>query len=881
MDPDKVERMLREARKHLHFVISLYHLQLAGNRHFLHEHPVGATSWVDKHMEKLLGHPKVGVSISDQCMYGLTTVDPHGQLVKAKKPTKWASSSPQMLSRLSTRCDGTHTHQHLMGGRAAAAAYYPAKLISQILRGMRDTADAEYKEQEWSADMGKAMASAAMVHDQPPMALMAAYKESDLAHSNAQRKVLFKYQDGREVSLSLDNHFKPQYKDEYTNEILPFEAAKDAMLDELQYFCNLVFRGVDVKDALADPSGKIVGCRWVNCNKGDLTNPDVRCRLVAQEVNNGEGPNDAAFYAATPPLEAKRMLFSQWATERTRDGKHLKLSFIDIRKAYFNGTPTRSLYVRLPTELGLPRDVVAKLERCMYGTRDAGAIWESCYVECLVNMGFIQGSGSPCCFWHPDWKISVVVHGDDFSALGTDAALDKYEAGLAKSFECKMRGRLGVEPNDLKEIRMLNRIIRVTPVGLLYEADPRHAELLAKSMGLDNCKHVTSPGVKKAFTDDVMDLPVNDDGVGELKSIDARMTAVKFDLENVEVHDVPSYSKIYGFHPSKFVFLKDGRMLRVLRSDCSYCGVPKKIIAARRSKVAFDSSARDRVLRHVLLDGPAWEVPTAEIVMKLSKKTFKAKRVGAKAAKAMEFASKGEILSASEATLFRALAARANYLAMDRPECAFATKELCRFFATPTKTGVEQLKRLIRYLAGAKRLVWKFGFQDGPQPNAMTVYVDTDFAGCHVTRRSTSGGAACRGQHLIKHWSTTQSTVALSSAEAELTGISKGAAQGLGLQSIAIDLGIKMSLKIMSDASAAIGISRRRGLGKVRHLATADLWMQDRIRKGDFSLEKVAGADNPSDMLTKHVTRDVMMRHMTTLGLYFEDGRAESAPEIP
>ena len=102
-----------------------------------------------------------------------------------------------------------------MGG--PAAAYYPAKLISQILRGMRDTADAEYKEQEWSADMGKAMASAAMVHDQPPMALMAAYKESDLAHSNAQRKVLFKYQDGREVSLSLDNHFKPQYKDEYTN----------------------------------------------------------------------------------------------------------------------------------------------------------------------------------------------------------------------------------------------------------------------------------------------------------------------------------------------------------------------------------------------------------------------------------------------------------------------------------------------------------------------------------------------------------------------------------------------------------------------------------------------------------------------------------------
>ena len=246
----------------------------------------------------------------------------------------------------------------------------------------------------------------------------------------------------------------------------------------------------------------------------------------------------------------------------------------------------------------------------------------------------------------------------------------------------------------------------------------------------------------------------------------------------------------------------------------------------------------------------------------------------------MEFESKGEILSASEATLFRALAARANYLAMDRPETAFATKELCRFFATPTKTGVEQLKRLIRYLAGAKRLVWKFGFQTTGSED-LTVYVDTDFAGCHVTRRSTSGGAACRGQHLVKHWSTTQSTVALSSAEAELTGISKGAAQGLGLQTIAADLGITLSLKVMSDATAAIGISRRRGLGKVRHLATADLWMQDRIRKGDFSLEKIAGADNPADMLTKHVARDLISKHMSTLGLFYEEGRAKSAPSIP
>ena len=635
---------------------------------------------------------------------------------------------------------------------------------------------------------------------------------------------------------------------------------------------------MSLKEALSDPAGKVIGCRWVNCNKGDLANPDVRCRLVGQEVNHGDGPTEA-FYAATPPLEAKRLLFSQWATERKRDGKHLKISCVDIKKAYFNGRPKRSMYVRLPPELGLPKDTVGKLERCMYGTRDAGAIWESCYVDCLVNLGFVQGNASPCCFWHPDWKVSVVVHGDDFTALGTDAALDKYEEGLRKSFECKIRGRLGVEPQDLKEIRLLNRIIRITSTGLLYEADPRHAELLAQSMGLDNCKQVATPGVKKEFTDDIMDLPISDDHVS-VNSLDERMPQVKFN-DDVETCSVPAYSTIYGCHPAKFVFQKDGSRLKLFASDDSYCGLPKKIITLRRRQVRSNPIERQRIFREVLVNGPAWEMSTAEMILKVSKKTFKAKRVGAKAAKALEFESKGEVLTASEATLFRALAARANYLAMDRPECSFATKELCRFFATPTKTGVEQLKRLIRYLAGAKRLVWHFGFQETKGPDNLTVYVDTDFAGCHVTRRSTSGGAACRGQHLVKHWSTTQSTVALSSGEAELTGIWKGSAQGLGLQSIAMDLGIPLTLRVMSDATAAIGISRRRGLGKVRHLATADLWMQDRIRKGDFALDKIAGCDNPADMLTKHVSKDLMRKHMTALGLFYEVGRADSAPSLP
>ena len=554
MPPDRVKAILRDGRRHLHFVISLYKMQLDAGRHFLHEHPHGASSWRDGIMRKLLNHPRVNTVVSDQCQHGLVTPGDNGQSMPAKKPTMWASSSPHMLKRLNMRCPGDHDHQHLMGGRAANAAFYPPKLISNILRGMRDTADAEEVDEVEDVVMRAAMNSAGCLHDVPACSIKAAYQSADLNHKNTQRKVKFIFLNGYTKIVDLDPNFRDVYKDEYTTEQLPREQTKAAMYDELAYFCDHVFRGVSYEEAVNDPDGKIIGSRWVNCNKGDLEDPDVRCRLVAQEVNTGSGGCDD-FYAATPPLEAKRLLFSEWATKKVRHGKKLKLSFVDIRKAYFNGTPTRNLYVRLPTELGFQKNTLGKLIKCMYGTRDAGAIWEQCYVDCLINLGFKQGIASPCCFRHDEWGVSVVVHGDDFTALGTDESLDLYEAGLAKAFETKVRGRLGLDEKDMKEIRILNRIIRITDKGLVYEADPRHVELLAKSLGMEDCKPVATPGIKPVFDEKMMDLPIAEESevISPVTPVE-RNRKVKFDEKEPKKHAIIAYSDVYGIHPSKFNF---------------------------------------------------------------------------------------------------------------------------------------------------------------------------------------------------------------------------------------------------------------------------------------------------------------------------------------
>ena len=75
--------------------------------------------------------------------------------------------------------------------------------------------------------------------------------------------------------------------------------------------------------------------------------------------------------------------------------------------------------------------------------------------------------------------------------------------------------------------------------------------------------------------------------------------------------------------------------------------------------------------------------------------------------------------------------------------------------------------------------------------------------------------------------------MALSSGEAELSGIVKGSTQAIGLKSVAADLGTSYDLNLYTDATAAIGSRRRRGLGKIKHLSVGDLWVQDKIKCRD------------------------------------------------
>ena len=135
------------------------------------------------------------------------------------------------------------------------------------------------------------------------------------------------------------------------------------------------------------------------------------------------------------------------------------------------------------------------------------------------------------------------------------------------------------------------------------------------------------------------------------------------------------------------------------------------------------------------------------------------------------------------------------------------------------------------------------------------------------------------GQHCIRTWSSTQPSVTLSSGEAEYYGLVKAAGAGLGHQALMNDLEIDLPVRAWTDSSAALGIATRSGLGKIRHLETHTLWLQEKVRTGAITVKKVRGEVNPADLFTKHLpSREKVHQLLNLFGCEYREGRPSAAP---
>ena len=87
-------------------------------------------------------------------------------------------------------------------------------------------------------------------------------------------------------------------------------------------------------------------------------------------------------------------------------------------------------------------------------------------------------------------------------------------------------------------------------------------------------------------------------------------------------------------------------------------------------------------------------------------------------------------------------------------------------------------------------------------------------------------------------------------------------------------------MQINTDSSTGKSIASRRGAGKIRHLDTRELWIQERVARGDIVIEKVRGEDNVADGLTKHVDKPKMDQYLSECGFVRRSGRHELSPAL-
>ena len=133
------------------------------------------------------------------------------------------------------------------------------------------------------------------------------------------------------------------------------------------------------------------------------------------------------------------------------------------------------------------------------------------------------------------------------------------------------------------------------------------------------------------------------------------------------------------------------------------------------------------------------------------------------------------------------------------------------------------------------------------------------------------------GGHWIKGYSPTQQAVTLSSAEAELVATVKMTSEILGVLSMMRDLGKEARGTVWADSAAALGIIKRKGAGRMRHINVGMLWIQQKEEDKEIIFKKIKGESNPADLMTKHPSKKSLEAHMKTMRMRRSNDRASAS----
>ena len=217
-------------------------------------------------------------------------------------------------------------------------------------------------------------------------------------------------------------------------------------------------------------------------------------------------------------------------------------------------------------------------------------------------------------------------------------------------------------------------------------------------------------------------------------------------------------------------------------------------------------------------------------------------------------------------TLYRSMIGSLLYLTASRPDIMFSVCMCARFQANTKESHISAVKRILRYLKHMPSIgLWY------PKGASFTLlgYSDSDFAGCRVDRKSTSGGCHLLGRSLVSWSSKKQNSVALSTAEAEYIAAGACCAQILYMKQSLLDYGVVLDrIPLLCDNESAVKIANNPVQhSRTKHIDIRHHFLRDHVARNDILLCGVRSEDQLADIFTKPLDESTFCRLRSELNV--------------
>ena len=200
-----------------------------------------------------------------------------------------------------------------------------------------------------------------------------------------------------------------------------------------------------------------------------------------------------------------------------------------------------------------------------------------------------------------------------------------------------------------------------------------------------------------------------------------------------------------------------------------------------------------------------------------------------------------------------------------RPDISQAVGVVSRYMHDPGKEHWQAVKWILRYILNTVDigLVFQQDKQDG---QCVVGYCDSDYAGDLDKRRSTTGYEFTFAKAPVSWKSTLQSTVALSTTEAEYMAVTEAVKEAIWLQGLLSELGMKQKhIKVHCDSQSAIHLAKNQVYhARTKHIDVRYHFVREILEEGGVIIQKIRTTENPADMMTKVVTA-VKFKHCLDL----------------